>query len=562
MKIRKKHVIASLAVSSTLSLLVASVANPGRAQAASVNGETLTIGQGFPFTDTFIPYVAGDGYTAQIWMSAFDPLLLADNHLNFQPWLAKSWSWSSDHKTLTMTLQPKANWTDGKPVTSDDVLYTLDFLASPDYTKVLQGSFAYLTQSIKGFSEIHSGKATSFAQTGGFTKVNDKTFQLHLTKVDAALLWSSISAIVPLPSHIMKQEPIKDMENWSFNKLPKVSDGPYIFTQVNGTDSVEMVANPHYWAGAPHISNVVFRTVNAEVAPGLLANGSLDMQLSGLKYTDVANLKKSTNIKVVTSPSNMYYYLDEKLYLPEFKDVRVRQAFEYAMDRQAMIKGILKGYGAVLNSPILPGSWAAATEKDGLNPYNYNPKKANHLLDEAGWKLGSDGWRIDPFTHKTADLHLLYPIDPIRQSIAMAVKQYFAGIHVKVTLDAPLDLPSFYKKVESDDKSVQMFIGAWGTAVDPDPVGIWQTSDEFNLPRWSDSYNMKLISQSDSAAAYQRNYRKSVLVKWQVYVNQQMPSNFLFMGDNVVAYNRKLNIPAKDWNFIGPFNMQDWSLSN
>ncbi|MBX5435770.1 MAG: hypothetical protein IRZ33_00980 [Alicyclobacillaceae bacterium] len=560
----RRHTLsrATLVLASAAMMATFSAGTGAPAMASSAN--TLTIGQAFPFQNEFIPFIATDLYTNNIWSMAFDSLLNFNHKLDFIPWLAKSWKWSKDHKTLTMWLQPNAKWSDGQPITSDDVLLTMDFLASKAYNTTLKGEYESLVDPIVGAQEIVKGKKTSFAQTGGFTKINDKEFQIHLDSPDAAVLYSDIAAIVPLPSHILKKIPFQNWGSISFNKKPTVVDGPYQFVQVNGTDNVVFKANPLYWKGKPKIENLVFKTDNPDVAPGLLRNGSVDFQINGLKASDVAKLKTLKNVYVKALPDNGWYYLGAKLNkLPELKDYRVREAFEYALNRQAMVQGIMKGYGSVVSGPLPDVSWAAATPKDGLNPYPYNVAKANQLLDEAGWRKDANGNRIDPVTKQPAEFQLTYPIDPVREAIAVSVKQSFQALGIQVDLNTPLDILTFYDKVQKDDPSIQLFVAGWELSVDPDPRSLWGSQNPMNYERWVDATNDKLIDDTWQAKAFDPAYRKKALIKWQLYVNKQMPVNFLFSKDNLYAVNKRVHIPDNDWVPTGhlPLNPQEWTVS-
>lgn len=559
MKKLSRAAMATLTLASSVTVVAGGVAGAG---AATANGGTLTIGQGLAYNDEFIPFMAGSLYTGNIDGFAFDSLMTVNNHLGYIPWLAKKWAWSKDKKTLTMWLQPHANWSDGKPITSDDVLYFMDYLASPTYNNDLQGQYEFEVDPVLGSDLVMKGTAASFADTGGFKKVNDKEFQVTFKTVDAAVLWSDVSNWTPIPKHVLEKIPMKDWPTSTFDKQPNVVSGPYVFSQVNGEDNVVMTANPHYWAGAPHISQVVWKTVEANVAPGLLANGQVDIQLNGLKPTDVSKLKQLPSIGITASPQMGYGYLGLKEYHPEFKDVRVRQAFEYVINRQQMIKGILAGYGQPINSPVPSLSWAAATTKQGLNPYNYNPAKAKQLLDAAGWKVNSKGWRVDPITGQQADLHLDYSAgSPTVEAEAVAIQQYLAKVGVKVTLNTPLDFNALVTKVENDDKNLQMWLMAWSLGVDPDPRGLWDSTDSYNFERWVSAKEDKLVGATWNAAAFNQSVRKQAFIKWELYVNQQMPLNFMWQQDNIFAVNNRVNIPANDWiPGYGPGFVQQWTL--
>jgi peptide/nickel transport system substrate-binding protein len=564
MKRLGKTAMTTVALATSMSMLLAgcggaqSGANQTGTDTQPKDGGTLTIGQHLPFDNEFIPNISSLLYTYNITNAAFDPLLSVNKQLKYIPWLAKSWTWSNDKKTVTIELQDKANWSDGKPITSDDVLLALDFLGSKDYNTTLQGQNGYLVASILGSDKLLNGKATSFAQTGGFHKINDKMFSITFNQADAAVLFSQIAAIQPLPAHVLKSIPFSQWGSSSFDKMPTVVSGPFMFSAVHGKDSVEMKANPSYWKGKPHIATLIFKTVSSDVAPGLLANGNVDFQLTGMKAKDIDNLRNLNNVNVYTEPDMGYYYVGMKLYKPEFKDVRVRQAFMYGIDRAGIVKGVLKGYGQVLNGPLPSVSWAAATTADGMNPYNYDVAKANQLLDQAGWKIGSDGWRIDPYTHQTANLHVVHPTDSDRTQVALAVQQGLAKLHIKVTVDAPLDVSTMYSKVQSDDKSIDMWVGGWSLSADPDPRGLWGSKDTSNYERWVDPKNDQLIADTYGIKAFDPNYRKQALVKWQLYVNQQVPLLFMYQKQLIWPVNKRVHIPQSDLTSVGPINLQDW----
>jgi peptide/nickel transport system substrate-binding protein len=554
----KKATMATMALS-TASMLFASAAPVAQAKARSANN-TIVLAQHLPYERQFIPYVSNLLYTSNIVNLAFDSLMNLDTKLKWIPWLAKSYSWSADKKTVTMKLDPKAVWSDGQPITSDDVLFTLNALGSPDYVNALQGENQYIVDPIKGADLVESGKAKSFADVGGFKKIDNKTFSITFKQVDAAVLWSSIAGLQPMPYHILKNVPIKTWATAAFNQKPTVSSGPYIFSKVNGTDSVEMVANPKYFKGKPKIQNLVYRTVASDVMPGLLAKGDVDYIGDGLAPKDIPNLQQIPNIDVYTTPSFSYHYIGFKLYKKEFQDFRVREAFAYALDRKAIVKGILKGYGQVLNGPLPTVSWAAATPKDGLKTYDYNPKLANKLLDQAGWVKRGD-WRIDPYTGKTAELHIVTPGDQIRNADAVAFQQALAAVGVKVVIDPPLNVTTMYKRVQNDDPSIQMWIGGWSLAVDPDPRGLWGSNDSNNYPRWKDKTNDKLIAATYDAKAFDVNQRKKALVAWQLYVNKNLPMIFLYQQVNVYAINKNVHIPKNDYGATGPINIFEWTVS-
>jgi len=527
-----------------------------------VDGGTLTMAQGTKFNDQFIPAMDASLYTANISSQAFDTLLTIDKDLNFVPDLATKWTFSSDKKTVTITLAD-AKWSDGQPITSDDILFTLNYLGSKLYNTTLQGQRGYLVASLVGANKLLAGTASSFADTGGFKKISPTQFSLTLQNVDAAILYSDIANIQPIPEHVLSKIAMKDWPNSNYDKQPTVVDGPYTFTQVNGGDSVEMTANPTYFRGTPHITNLIIKTASPDVVPGLLANGQVQYVLNGLKPTDVAKLKQIPGITVSTPPGDNFSYLGLKIkQVPEFQKVQFRQALMYGLDRKAMIEGILKGLGVPENGPVPPVSASAATAADGMNPYNYDPQKATQLLESIGYKMGSNKYLIDPVTGKEATFSITYSSgSPTTQAEAVAIQDNLQKVGLHIVLNTPLDFNTLVKRVEGDDKSLQMWMLGWSLGSYVDPRNLWLSTAAFNFSRLVDPKSDALINDTWGAAAFDPTYRQKALIKWQLYENQILPDEFLFSGASIFAYSNKLHIPANDWSAQGPLNIQDWWLA-
>lgn len=566
--------MATIALAASLSMILAGCgntttpANNTTAPAADkpVDGGTVTVAQTTKWQDEFIPLLDGSLYTFNMWGFSFDSLMNVDNKLNYEPWIGQSYTWSNDHKTVTIKIDPNAKWSDGQPIVSADVLLFMNYLASKDYNTTLQGQYESLVDPVVGSADIVAGKKTSFEQTGGFKTISPSEFSITFQNVDAAVLYSDVAGYVPLPSHVLGSIPFKDWITTPFDKQPTVVSGAFIPTAVNGQSNVTYKANPNYWKGKPHIDTLVMKYVSEDVAPSLLQSGQIDLILNGLKAQDYLKLKTSTTVKTEQQPDMGFYYMGLKDKNPLFSDVRVRQAMEYAINRQALIQGVFKGLAQPINSPVPSVSWAAAGPNDGLNPYNYNPDTAKQLLDQAGFKVGADGMRIDPKTGKTAVMHLVYSSgSPTVTLEADAIQQDLKAVGLDVVLDTPLDFNTMFTKIEKDDPSIEMWLAGWGLGVDPDPRGLWGSTDSYNLGRWVDLHDDALIKATwADPKDFDKSYRKAQLITWEKYVNQQLPVIFTIQKDDLWAYTNRLHIPSDDWSPASgvPLNSQDWWVTS
>jgi peptide/nickel transport system substrate-binding protein len=532
----------------------------GKDTGKPVDGGTLKMAFGAKeFNDTLIPGLANDSFNANIVRMLFDGLANTNAKQELVPRLAKKWELSPDKMSLTVTLNEKAKWSDGEPVTSDDVLFSLNTFVSPDFLKI--GGDGSSLSTLKGYKEISEGKETSFEKTNGFVKISEKQFKLNLNEKDAVVI-PTIMATSILPYHVLKDQPISGWQNLPYVQAPNVVSGPYKVKNVQKPTTVILEANKNYYFSKPHIDEIDIQGVNVDVAPGLFANGQLDYMMKGFNVGDVQNLKKIQNVDVLARPGDIFEYIGMKLYKPQFKDLKVRQALLYALPRKLMLDSIYKGNGVLMTSPLPAILGTSASEKDGLNPYDYNVAKANQLLDEAGWKKGSDGNRIDPNTNKPADLKLTYTQSAkTGQAIADSIKKYFGNVGIQVELN-PQDNTTKNAKLQKDDPSIDMWIGAWGGMGD-DPRGMWSSNDALNWERWKDSENEKLINDTfASDSAFDPDKRKQSLIKWQLYANEQLPLLFLWTYDDVAVKSKRLHIPQDDLIDLGSvYNPQDWWLS-
>jgi peptide/nickel transport system substrate-binding protein len=559
-----KKVMATVALTVPLSFAVASFSATTSNAARIQDGGTLTVSQEQPFDQIFIPNLSSIWYTSNIVQWAFDGLFMFDKNYNIQNDLASAYTWSPDHMTLTIRLKKNAVWSDGQPIISDDVLLYLDFLASKVYNTTFQGEYESLVDDIKGAQDIMNGKATSFAKTGGFVKVNDKEFKIHFAKKNIHELMFNVMYWYPLPSHVLKNIPFSQWEDMAYDKHPTVTSGPFLIDQVNGRDNVVMKANPRYIFGKPHIDEIIFKTVNADVATGELAAGQIDYEMSGIQPKDVAKLQSIKNVTLYKPVDQGYYYLGLKDNKKFFSDVRVRQALTYGIDRQALVNGVLKGYGQVANSPVTPAQWGYIGEKQGLNPYKYNVAKANQLLDAAGYKKkDKNGYRLVPGTNNPITLTLGYPSkDPKRVIAAQAIASDLKKIGIKVQLEVFGDSTTMYNKVQAGQ--LDMWMGGWvQLGAYQDVRSLWRSNMAYNtgFEDWQDKRADAILDAMYSDKAANTAYYKQELAEFQKYVNQQMPVVLLFYDDLLYAINNRVHIPSNDWNPLQPFNPYQWWLA-
>lgn len=296
-----------------------------------------------------------------------------DDKMNYVPELAteiptlQNGGISKDGLTLTYHLRHNVKWQDGFPLTAHDVVFTTKAILNP----------ANNLQSRSGWDEINRVEA-----------LDNYTVRFHLKEIYGAAVstYFAEGGLYPvLPAHLLEKYP--NLNKVSFNTHP-VGTGPFKVVRWIHGDRIELEANPLYWRGPPKLQHIIFRIIPKETTILVqLQTHELDawFRAPSNLYTEIRKLQ---GYRVQLAPSLVYSHIDLNLKNPLFRDVRVRRAINYAIDKQRILTDITHGVHVLGYSVESPLSWA-------YNPdvvhYDYNPAKARGLLAAAGWKPGPGG---------------------------------------------------------------------------------------------------------------------------------------------------------------------------
>jgi len=302
---------------------------------------------------------------------SFNGLVDFDPQGNIIPSLASSWKISPDNLTYTFQLRPDVKWHDGRPLTAEDVKFTVEKILDPKVGSRLNLYF----QSVK---EVQV--------TGPHTIV------FKLKEPDPVFLANQWSGI--LPKHIWEKE---DFAKSNYNVIP-VGSGPWKVKEWVRGDHMTFEANAEYFGGKPYLDRIVMKVIpDATVAFAALEKGDVDYLpfkgvVGGPPYQLVDRLKQSPNLEVkvyeVSSMQRLFFRNDK----PPFNNPKVRQAIAHAIDRKFIIQRLLFGYGQISNSEGAPAMKEVFNAK--VPQYDFDVAKANQLLDEAGLRKGADGVRL------------------------------------------------------------------------------------------------------------------------------------------------------------------------
>ncbi|MDQ1694160.1 MAG: peptide/nickel transport system substrate-binding protein, partial [Acidobacteriaceae bacterium] len=306
------------------------------------------------------PRIGLDAQSERIDMLIFDSLVKKDASYEVQPWLAKSWD-QPDPLTYVFHLRRGVRFHNGQPVTSADVKWSID--------SVHNGT-------------IITAKSGAFASVDHVDAPDPLTCVVHLKRADPFLLWNlSDGALGIVPAGSGK----------NFWQQP-IGSGAYKFVSQQQDKDVILERNEDSWQPRPSIQRIRFNVVPDDTTRALeLQKGSADAEINALEPDTIEALRANRHLQIQSSPGTIVNYINLNLRDPYLKDVRVRQAIAYAIDRPLILSTIWRGQARIADDLLPPGHWART---DDLAHYTHDPAKANALLDGAGYRRGPDGIRF------------------------------------------------------------------------------------------------------------------------------------------------------------------------
>ncbi len=521
-------------------------------------GGTITAGMYSAPGHQFNYIFYSDAYEANILSFTHEALVTLNEDLEYIPRLAYDWELNEDQTTITYYLEEDVKWHDGEDFTAEDVYFTYASIADPDYVSA-GGVRTDYVRFLEGYEEYNNGETDEFA---GVEVIDDHTVAFHFAEPNVTPEFRTSFPIIP--AHVFEGVSVADMVDHSAsrNAGEVIGTGPFQLTDMVEGEQYVLTAYEDYWQGTPHLDGITWRVIEQSIMPGMLENGELDMvaEPNGVPAADFDRVDALDNVNTFLTQDFGYQYLglkhhhrtaddvengvidpDNWVENEKLSDVRVRQAIMYALDRQAMVDGLMNGLGSVLHAPFPEASWAY--DESAFTIYEQDVDRANELLDEAGYEdVTGDGFREDPDGNEYV-LNLDYPTgNEVRERTAPIIAAELEAVGIKVDVRNPREAATHFDIVEEDNTDWDLYLAGWSLATgDPDPAGIWKTDNAYNYLRWNDERSDELIEQAVTAPeAFDLDYRAEVYNEWTAHVSEQVPMVFLYSSDNIYAYNAAL----------------------
>lgn len=447
------------------------------------------------------PILSTDGASSEISDWIFSGLLKYDKDGKIVPDIAKEY-YFEDNQTLVFKLRDGVKWHDGEKVTAQDVIFTFETITSPKI-------FTPYAQSYKFVEKIE--------------KIDDLTLRVKYKNPYFRAL--EIWLVGLLPHHILKNE--KDLMSSKFNQEP-IGTGPYTLKKLEISKKVELNAFRDYYDGEPKIKKLVFSFVpDANTEFLMLKSGELDLgALRPIQYKKQLDDSFKNMFDTHELIGRSYSYLGFNLVLDKFKDKRVRDAINLALDRDEMINIMLFGYGKPLNGPFLPS--AMGFNKSVEIP-KQNIKLAKELLKECGYD------EKNPFSFEIAT-----STGGSSADVAQIIQYQLEKIGVKTTLKS-MEWQAFLNTVINPRRFESVLIG-WSLSLMPNPRTIWHSSattkSGFNFISYKNERVDRLIDEAERSSDLEFVDKKFQEI--HKLIADDIPTIFLYIPSSIIAVKKNI----------------------
>jgi peptide/nickel transport system substrate-binding protein len=417
--------------------------------------------------------------------------------------LAERWE-QPDQLTLIFHLRAGIRFHDGRPLTSRDVLWTINSM---------------LNSTRPG--AVITAKGASYASVASMQAPDDRTVIIHLKHPDNFLLNNLSTGAMGI---------VPEGSGRDFWQHP-VGTGPFKFVSQQIDQDVVIERNPSNWSVSPKIARVRFAVVPDAITESLeLEKGSADLAINSLPMDSLPILAARKDLQIEETPGTQIHYLAFNLRDPLLKDVRLRQAIACSINRNLIIQTLMLGH-AQSSLSLLPSTHWAWT--DDVARYDYDPARADRLLNEAGYPRANNGVRLH-LTMKTSN-------DEGARLLAAVLQQQLAAVGIALDLRS-YEYATFYSDVTRG--AFQMYALRWiGGNEQPDIFGYAFSTARFSPKGGNRGHysNPKLDALLDDAAeSADLAKRRADYVSAQQILARDLPSLNLWYRDTVVVHNRRL----------------------
>jgi peptide/nickel transport system substrate-binding protein len=449
-----------------------------------------------------------------------------------KPELARSFDWSPDHKVLTLHLRDGVVWSDGVPVTADDVRWT--WIAQRDKDVAWEG-----VDSKRSIEDVEV--------------VDPRTVRFHYTRVYSKQLLDANEGPI-FPKHVWEKLPFSEWRrNGDWFRQHLVVDGPFTLASWQPQQQIVLQRNDRYYEkGLPYLDRVVLRQI-PDQSSGFtqLLSGELD-HVPQIAPADVPRVKASPRLALLNYWVNLYVGVGWNNESPLFRDPEVRRALTLAIDRKTIVDTLLGPYGRVADSPILTSVWA---HSPAVHPWPYDPAEAGRILAAKGWRDTDGDGVLDKGGKPFAFELLTNAGNQWRTDATVMIQSQLKRVGIRAT-PRQLEFNTMVSLLNAGTFDASMIGLTIDTSLDlTSPYHSRSIQDGSNNMRYRNPEVDRLIdlamAQPDILAA------RPYLNRIQEIVHREQPLTFLWESQRLTAVNKRVRNVHPTANF-SLFNLKEW----
>ena len=462
------------------------------------------------------PLLTTDSTSSALTGRIFNGLVQINEDLEIEPDLAKSYTISDDGLVYLFFLRDDVTWHDGIPFSGEDVLFTFKTLLDPD------------TNTVRRSSYIFEGKPAQFELLDPYT--------LKVTLPEPYAPFLEKMAMDIIPKHIYEGE---DINRSGYNRTP-IGTGPFKFKTWEPGQYVILDKNDNYHHGSPKVESIIYYII-LDPQSALIGLKKQELDVNGIPPKDVDSITSVPFLDVYSYYDLNYTYLGFNLKHSLLQEALVRKAIAHAIDKDLIVKGVLKGKGRPAHLPTSPLLWSFPDDENDYI-YEYSPEKSKTYLEKAGYVFNKD-----TALYEKNGISLIFTIvtnqnNKERANTAQLIQNFLkaVGIHVDIQL---LEWSSLLKKINSDQdpKDFDAVILGWSLALDPDAYSTWHSSEYpsgFNFVGYNNATVDDLLIQGRRAVVKEK--RKEIYNRMYTQIVEDLPYVFLYYPESSVGVNQRV----------------------
>ncbi|PKL35640.1 MAG: hypothetical protein CVV44_19095 [Spirochaetae bacterium HGW-Spirochaetae-1] len=483
---------------------------------------------------TLNPVIASDAYEAAINGHIYETLLdMNRDTLEMEPDLAERWDISPDKRRFRFYLKKNVVWSDGVPFTADDVVYSFKVIMDP--------------------KTANAHRKVNYIEIEAVNKVNSHTVDF-IYKKQYFLALRICGGMTIIPKHIFDDG--TDINTHKNNRHP-VGTGPYVFSNWVTGSRIVLAVNERFRDKKPEIKRIVYRVIpEVNVALQMAKKGELDLMavrpIQWVRQTDSEKFNKEFYKLKYYTPN--YSYIAWNTRFGPFSDRRVRQAFGYLINRDAILEKLLFGLGERVTGTFYKNG---RYYNKNLVPREYNPAKGRDLLKAAGWTDSDNDGILDRKGEKFSFTFTISSGSKFAERLASILKEDFSKAGIEMNINRYEWAVFVTKLTKRDFEAVTL---SWSLGYNEDPYDLWHSSqmkEGFNFTGFHNAEADRIMEEGRKEFNAER--RTVLFRRLGEILYEEQPYTFMFCSPDLVIASRRFgNVKVHQ----AGLNMEEWTVAD